>query len=862
MNISIARKRWIASIAIATILAIAATFGSDPWGDSASAATTVVGPATEIAKLTASDGALNDSLGNSGAAIDGDTLVVGAPFDDDGGSGAGSAYVYVLSGSSWVQQAKLTASDGAADQDFGRRVAIDGDTIVVGADAHDLSVGGDGDAGAAYVFTRSGTTWTQQQRLTAPVPGEEYQFGSDVGISGETIVIGEQYSGSVFYDAGAAYIYIRSGTTWTLQQTLTASDSAATDLFGQRVAIDGETVVVGARYDDVASNSEQGSVYVFVRSGTTWSQQQQITAADGIAGDHFGSSVDIDGDTIVSGANLRDDSFTYTGAAYVFTRSGTTWTQQQKLNASDAEASDFFGSEAAISGDTILISASSDDDDGTASGSAYKFTRDGTTWTQETKLTASDAEANDVFASSLDIDGNAAVIGASGWDGGSGAEGAAYVFGGPPNAPTGVTASAGNAEATASWTAPTNGGSPITSYTVTASPGGATINTAALTADFTGLTNGTAYTFVVTADNSIGTSKDSAASNAVTPVAPVSAEGDVLTDLTVTGALKLKTGQVVLLSASPINELSAVNLDMPSVVYTWAIDTCGTLSSTSVRTPIYTAPSDSGCTATVSVHASQGGGAQVPSSDREITIVVTAPPEPVPTVAPADPVVIPTIVPAGLDSDDVSLILPTTGGTFSVPQEAGDTAPPISLDVPGGALESGTANAVTINVISTGDLAAPPPPATEGTTSGTFSFGSTVIEVQWYDDDGNALDTKKLNKPAKICVPYVKADSDAAAGGPDGMSVWRYNGTAWVKLNSSVNVSDGTVCAYTSNFSVFALGLDVAPPAEAGSGSGLPATGGYTPNALTLALSMLAGLALIVSGVVAIRRTKRASTVL
>jgi sugar lactone lactonase YvrE len=427
-----------------------------------------------------------------------------------------------------------------------------------------------------------------------------------------------------------------------------------------------------------------------------------------------------------------------------------------------------------------------------------------------------------------------------------------------PDAPTGITASAaGPGQATVSWTAPVgNGGTAITQYTVTTEPFGPTVNTTGTSVDVPGLTNGITYFFRVAATNSVGSGPVSSVSNSVTPVSAES--GLVLTDLlTTASSLNLLANQVSILSASPRNELGEENLSMPSVVYSWSASGCGTLTNETTRTPTFTT-SGNACSATISVHASQGGGSQVPATDRSYTVNVAAPPVPIVIVPPVDPVVIPSIIPDGLNSEDVALILPTSGGRFTVPQAAGVTSPAISLDVPAGALDNGTAAAVTIKVVSTGNLAAPPPAATEGATSGTFSFGSTVIEVQWYDDDGNPLDTKTLNKPAKICVPFVKADVDAAAGGPDGLAVWRYNGTVWVKLNSSVNVSDGTVCAYTSRFSVFALGLDVAPPEASEEPSGLPATGGYTPNALTLLMTMLAGAGLIVTGVVVMRRTRAA----
>ena len=161
---------------------------------------------------------------------------------------------------------------------------------------------------------------------------------------------------------------------------LTASDGAASDYFGDSVAIDGDTLVVGARYDD-DNGSASGSVYVFIHSGIIWTQQAKLTASDGAADDRFGSSVAIDGDTIVVGALLNDDNGTDSGTAYVFTRSGTTWTQQAKLTASDGALDDEFGQSVAIAGDTIVVGADRDDDNGNRQWIAYVFTRSGTAWT-------------------------------------------------------------------------------------------------------------------------------------------------------------------------------------------------------------------------------------------------------------------------------------------------------------------------------------------------------------------------------------------------------------------------------------------------------------------------------------------------
>ena len=200
-------------------------------------------------------------------------------------------------------------------------------------------------------------------------------FGGSVAINNGTIVVGavddDNENGE---DSGSAYVYIRNGDTpWTQQAKLMAKDGAAYDYFGRSVDVDGDTVVVGARYDDDGTNN--GSVYIFTRSGTTWSQQSKLVAEDGADGDRFGNSVAVDGDTIVVGASGNDnENGKDSGSAYVFTRTGTTWTQQAKLLPKDGAAGDDFGKSVAIHGGTIVVGAMYDDNEnGADSGSAYVF---------------------------------------------------------------------------------------------------------------------------------------------------------------------------------------------------------------------------------------------------------------------------------------------------------------------------------------------------------------------------------------------------------------------------------------------------------------------------------------------------------
>jgi len=294
-------------------------------------------------ELIASDGAANDSFGIS-VSVSGDTAVIGASAKN---SGRGAAYVFVLSGGLWSQQQELTASDGAAFDEFGVSVSVIGDTALIGAISKNAY------QGAAYVFVLSGGVWTQQQELTASDGAAGDCFGGDVAVSDDWAVIGAVEKNN---DRGAAYVFVLSGGVWSQQQELTLSDAAAFDEFGASVSAIGDTAVIGA----VGKNAYQGAAYVFVLSGGVWTQQQELTASDGAAGDGFGSSVSMSGDLALIGAGGKTvNSQVSQGAAYVFALSGTTWTQQQELTASDGGVFDQFGNSVSVSGNTVVIGAAS-----------------------------------------------------------------------------------------------------------------------------------------------------------------------------------------------------------------------------------------------------------------------------------------------------------------------------------------------------------------------------------------------------------------------------------------------------------------------------------------------------------------------
>ena len=378
--------------------------------ESALSAAPAIGTIAQQAKLGASGGAAFDLLGLS-VAIYGNTAVLGALFADPGTTtDAGAAHVFVRSGTTWSQQATLVASDAADGDNFGISVAIYGDTVVVGAE-NDASP--EIQRGSAYVFTRSGTTWTEQAKLAAGDGKIADHFGHAVAISNDTIAVGaniDDYLGLT--NSGSVYIFVGSGGTWVEQAQLVPSDAAGSDRFGDSVDIDGDTVIIGASVH-THGVTQSGSAYIFLRSGTTWTEQAELLASVPVSGDRLGNAVGISGDTVVVGAELADNAGGVgAGSAYVYFRTGTTWSEQAYLIASDAGGDDNFGSGVAVNGDTVLVGAKREDDP-INSGALYVFVREGTIWTEQQKVKASDADALDEFGRAVALSGNTVLVGAS-----------------------------------------------------------------------------------------------------------------------------------------------------------------------------------------------------------------------------------------------------------------------------------------------------------------------------------------------------------------------------------------------------------------------------------------------------------------
>jgi len=355
----------------------------------------------EVATLMAGDANANDFFGGA-VAISGDTVVIGSR------SGISeSAYVFAQDASgNWFEQQKLLPSDGAAGDRFGHSVAISGDTVVIGANFVDDPNGGCtvacSNVGAAYVFVRdSAGVWTEQQKLMVAGRNGQNYVGIAVGVSGDTALLGSRDD--------AAYVFTRTGTVWTEQQTLEGSDGP-TPLFGTAVSIEGSTAVIGA-YADLSS---KGSAYVFAESGGLWIEQQKLSPVTTITGNQFGYSVSVSGDIVLIGAPNHDvvNGSGRRGAAFLYQRIGSSWFLQQTLAASDGMINDRMGTSVSVSGSVALLGARSDDDNGSESGSVYVFAQSGSSWFEFDKLQPSDAQANDFFGWSVAISGNIGVVGA------------------------------------------------------------------------------------------------------------------------------------------------------------------------------------------------------------------------------------------------------------------------------------------------------------------------------------------------------------------------------------------------------------------------------------------------------------------
>ncbi len=622
-----------------------------------------IDPIAQQAYLKARNSGGDDFFGES-VAISGDTVGVGANGEDSSKGGvnitpnesaveSGAAYVFVRNGTTWSQQAYLKASNTGMGDRFGASVAVSGDTVVVGAYGESSSTTGVDStsnnnalgSGAAYVFVRNGTTWSEQAYLKASNAGAGDNFGRSVAVSGDTVVVGadEEDSSTTGVNStpddnaegsGAVYMFVRNGTTWSQQAYLKASNTRIYDKFGFSVSASGDTVVVGALQESSSTTGvnstpdnnakSSGAAYVFVRNGTTWSQQAYLKASNTGAGDAFGRSVAVSGDTVVVGADREKSSTTGVnsapndnsndaGAAYVFVRNATTWSQQAYLKASNTAQINYFGCSVEIAGETVVVGSFLEGsgtgpimpDDIRESGAAYVFVRNGTVWSQQAYLKASNSQVHDFFGVSVAVSLETVVVGASGEDSSTTGvnstpdenardSGAAYIFTGfglvqtPPVIRGRSISAIADTSATLGGNVIGAGGGPFSGRGVVYSPastnanpviGGAGViqastsgTTGAFSVEVSSLTPSTTYAFRAYASNSNGTSYTQVGSFTTSPyiLTTTATDGTIQRDPELPG---YAAGTTITLTALPASGF---------VFHGWSGDISGTDNPTAI----------------------------------------------------------------------------------------------------------------------------------------------------------------------------------------------------------------------------------------------------------------------------------------
>lgn len=375
---------------------------------------------THRQKLVAAATPKGSLLGNS-VAIHGNIMVMGAPFDGEGGA----VYLFEREAEAWVQKGRLTSADGKKSDQFGVAVALSENILIVGANQgdHDRVEG----TGAAYVFKKGKTGWKQAGKLNASDGMTGDNFGNAVAISENTIVVGANLKDhNSDSNVGSVYLYEKQRDTWPAVQTqkIECSDGASGNNFGTSVSISGNTLAVGAHFDDARADNA-GATYIFSRGNRGWSQSQKLTASDSDEGDLFGYSVSISGNTLAIGAFADDDKALNAGSVYVFERQVSGWKQIKKLTASDPAELDYFGRNLSLSGSILVVGAFSDAEDAPDAGAIYIFEKGDKSWQLTKKLAAPDGAEQDRFGASVAVFGNTIAVGVErdddrGTDSGSG----------------------------------------------------------------------------------------------------------------------------------------------------------------------------------------------------------------------------------------------------------------------------------------------------------------------------------------------------------------------------------------------------------------------------------------------------------
>ncbi len=438
----------------------------------------------KTATLEAVDQDINANFGVS-VSLSGNRALIGAEYDLSSGERTGSAYVYDFDGANWIQSQKLTGTDNERIKNFGNSVSINGNRLFVGAYAsgevynvHEPNPHG---AGAIFIFENSGTQWLQSQKIVANDDHDIIGFGRTFSIFGERLLVGaswgendtpQQFGAAYVFDydgqtwqqsykiisnnlvvgdkfgvsvslgpdraligayrdselssyAGAAYIFDFDGLNWNQTQKLTADGSVLQRNFGRVVNLSGNQAMVSISYGRSGSVNE--TVYVFKYNGSTWQQAQKIVPSDGDTPKSYASSIALTNEHVLVGAFTDNEFDEAAGSVYVYQKQEELWTQRQKLAGDDGAAKDYFGGRVSIDGNFALISATGDDILGSSSGAVYVYEYDGKNWILNQKLFADDGQAGNIFGASVSLDGHRALIGAPG-DYLSEDSGAAYIF--------------------------------------------------------------------------------------------------------------------------------------------------------------------------------------------------------------------------------------------------------------------------------------------------------------------------------------------------------------------------------------------------------------------------------------------------
>jgi hypothetical protein len=375
-------------------------------------------------KITASDGATGDNFGMA-VSLSGDYLMIGTPYDVNSGKTCGTVYVYKYNAGTWAKHSILVSSDSANNDRFGSAVCVKGNQAIVG------SYYKGSQKGQAYIFTFSSTTskWLQTAILSAPSPTNYDQFGFSVAIDGDYAMAGTPQDDENASNSGSVFVYKKNlSGVWSYSAICTASDYELSAYFGCAIAMADPYAVIGARNADYSGIAAGGGAYVFKRSGSSWSQLARLSVSGIAMNDHFGKSAAIssNGQYIVVGS--PDDSngsgLVRDGSAYVYKLVGSTWVQVQKLRAKDAASYDHFGSAVAIDGNTIAISAPRDSDTDGGTRAVYIFTLSGSTWVQTQKIIV----LIGTLGSGVSIDDDLIAIGAYLDDTKGSDAGAAYIY--------------------------------------------------------------------------------------------------------------------------------------------------------------------------------------------------------------------------------------------------------------------------------------------------------------------------------------------------------------------------------------------------------------------------------------------------